>query len=209
MTPLNAALSALAEFLNLSADDLIAYASLDTLGGYSFDPEQATFPSGSLWGVEGSTLYALVRALKPATVYEFGAWRGASATHLRSAVRDNGSGEVVSVDHWAGAGDLLPVDLLPYGRFVYAEAVSTLATLPDNSVDFAFEDAIHSDTEVRDICLGLQRVLKPGGVCVHHDSEHGDDGVKVRRGVRWAGVTEYISMLIEPSDCGLLAWRKL
>src|SRR6201995_3512736 len=46
----------------------------------------------------GRLLYALVRATRPNTVVEFGMSFGISAIHLASAVRDNGSGRVVSTE---------------------------------------------------------------------------------------------------------------
>jgi predicted O-methyltransferase YrrM len=46
----------------------------------------------------GRLLYSLVRASRPATVVEFGMSFGISAIHLASAVRDNGSGRVVTTE---------------------------------------------------------------------------------------------------------------
>ena len=46
----------------------------------------------------GRLLYALVRAARPSTVVEFGMSLGISAIHLASAVRDNGSGRVVTTE---------------------------------------------------------------------------------------------------------------
>ena len=46
----------------------------------------------------GRLLYTLVRASRPATIVEFGMSLGISAIHLASAVRDNGSGRVVTTE---------------------------------------------------------------------------------------------------------------
>ena len=46
----------------------------------------------------GRLLYSLVRAGRPATVVEFGTSFGISALHLAAAVRDNGSGRVVTTE---------------------------------------------------------------------------------------------------------------
>jgi predicted O-methyltransferase YrrM len=46
----------------------------------------------------GRLLYALVRAMKPSTVVEFGMSLGISAIHLASAVRDNGAGRIVTTE---------------------------------------------------------------------------------------------------------------
>jgi predicted O-methyltransferase YrrM len=46
----------------------------------------------------GRLLYSLVRATRPTTVVEFGMSLGISAVHLAAAVRDNGSGRVVTTE---------------------------------------------------------------------------------------------------------------
>lgn len=46
----------------------------------------------------GRLLYSLVRATRPTTVVEFGMSFGISAIHLAAAVRDNGSGHVVTTE---------------------------------------------------------------------------------------------------------------
>ena len=46
----------------------------------------------------GRLLYALVRATRPSTVVEFGMSLGISAIHLASAVRDNGTGRIVTTE---------------------------------------------------------------------------------------------------------------
>ena len=46
----------------------------------------------------GKLLYALVRAGRPSTVVEFGTSFGISTIHLAAAVRDNGTGRVVSTE---------------------------------------------------------------------------------------------------------------
>ena len=46
----------------------------------------------------GRLLYALVRAIRPETVVEFGMSLGLSGIHLASAVRDNGTGRVITTE---------------------------------------------------------------------------------------------------------------
>jgi len=198
---LHEALSAIAAQLGLDAAMLQDYAAEDTLGGY---PE--AWPCGSLWDGEGRTLYALVRALGPLNVLELGVHAGASTTHLRSAVRDNGGGRVHSIDRWEGAGHMIPDDLFAHGWLTYADALAAIADLPDNAIDFVFEDLCHGGGEVRDVIQALRPKLRPGAVVVHHDSEHGAEGIEVKRGLREAGV-EFRSYALPPSDCGLALWR--
>ena len=92
----------------------------------------------------GRLLYSLVRATRPGTVVEFGMSLGISAIHLAAAVRDNGSGRVVTTELSAakvsaakktfaavGLDDLITV--------LEGDALETLETL-DGSVDFVLLD---------------------------------------------------------------------
>ncbi len=92
----------------------------------------------------GKLLYALVRATRPETVVEFGMSLGLSGIHLAAAVRDNGTGRVVTTElsaakiatakqNFAEAGldDLITV--------LEGDAVVTLAEL-DGPVGFVLLD---------------------------------------------------------------------
>lgn len=92
----------------------------------------------------GRLLYALVRATRPGTIVEFGMSFGISAIHLASAVRDNGSGRVVTTELSAakvatakktfaetGLDDVITV--------LQGDARQTLAGL-DGSVEFVLLD---------------------------------------------------------------------
>ena len=92
----------------------------------------------------GRLLYSLVRAARPATIVEFGMSFGISALHLASAVRDNGSGRVVTTELSAGkiaAAKQIFVDtgLDDLINILEGDALSTLADL-DGSVDFVLLD---------------------------------------------------------------------
>lgn len=206
-------LTQFAALLDLDASALIGYANEDKLGGFNFDASQSKWPGGSLWEVEGQTLYALVRALKPTTVLELGTHRGCSTSHLAAAVLRNvhlkewRKGNVIAVDVWEGAGDLIPADLREVVEQRFADAVDVIHSLPDNSVQFVFEDLLHGSEQVAAVIEALKPKLTSHAVVVHHDSEHGEDGVKVRRGIELAGITKYVSLLAAPSDCGLAVWR--
>lgn len=209
---LHAALTTLADYLDLDAAELIAYAEADPFTGW--DDGKGDFPNGSIWGVEGKVLFALVRALKPASVLELGVYHGCSTTHLIAALQANGSGTVTSVDHHSGDGASVDIgDAIPDAQradFHYVEQRGQhyLAKLKDNSQPFIFEDMQHDVEGTAELwVLGVQK-LQPGGVMISHDSEHPTAGPDVRAGVALAGVTGTISLLIEPADCGLLVYRK-
>ncbi len=92
----------------------------------------------------GRLLYALVRATRPTTVVEFGMSFGISAVHLASAVRDNGTGRVVTTElsatktaaarkTFAETGLDHPITVLE------GDALSTLAGV-DGPVEFVLLD---------------------------------------------------------------------
>ena len=107
----------------------------------------------------GRLLYALVRATRPKTVVEFGMSFGISAIHLAAALRDNGSGRVVTTELSAakiaaakqtfaetGLDDLITV--------FEGDALSTLAGV-DGPVDFVLLDGW------KDLYLPVIKLLEP------------------------------------------------
>jgi predicted O-methyltransferase YrrM len=107
----------------------------------------------------GRLLYALVRATKPNTVVEFGMSFGISAIHLAAAVRDNGSGRVVTTELSAtkiaaakktfsetGLDDLIII--------LEGDALTTLDGL-DGSADFVLLDGW------KDLYLPVIKLLEP------------------------------------------------
>jgi predicted O-methyltransferase YrrM len=107
----------------------------------------------------GRLVYSLVRAARPGTMVEFGMSLGISAIHLASAVRDNGTGRVVTTELSAakvaaakktfaavGLDDLITV--------LEGDAVETLETL-DGAVDFVLLDGW------KEAYLPVFRLLEP------------------------------------------------
>lgn len=107
----------------------------------------------------GTLLYNLIRAARPANVVEFGTSFGISTLYLAAAVRDNGTGRVVSSELSAdkiaaarrtftetGLDDLITV--------LEGDARDTLAGW-DGTVDFLLLDGW------KDLCLPVLRLLEP------------------------------------------------
>jgi predicted O-methyltransferase YrrM len=124
----------------------------------------------------GRLLYSLVRATKPATIVEFGMSFGISALHLASAVRDNGTGRVVTTEisdtkvaaakqtfSDTGLDDLITV--------LDGDALSTLAEL-DGPVDFVLLDG-WKELYLPVIKL-LEPQLSPGALIVADNTESPD-----------------------------------
>lgn len=207
------ALQLIAEQTGFDAQMLKTYADEDTLGGWHNVLEHEKFPCGSIWGVEGQVLYALIRALKPSRVAEIGAWHGCSASHMALAVKKNRRGKVISVDdgseiHKVGThGDKIPDNLRSYIELVQADGGAWLEQQPDHSLDLLFEDDNHRADMVEIISRLAHSKLKPGGILVDHDAADHPTGVQVRKGMDAAGIGYHV-YLIEPADCGLAIWRK-
>ncbi|MFI1411227.1 O-methyltransferase [Streptomyces sp. NPDC020707] len=107
----------------------------------------------------GRLLYNLVRATKPATVVEFGTSYGISTLHLAAAVRDNGTGRVVTTEmsrtKAASARDTFAATGLDDVITVLeGDALQTLAALTQ-PVGFLFLDGW------KDLCLPVLRLLEP------------------------------------------------
>ncbi len=124
----------------------------------------------------GRLLYSLVRATRPATIVEFGMSFGISALHLASAVRDNGSGRVVTTELNAdkiaaakqtfvetGLDDLITV--------LEGDALTTLAGL-DGPVGFVLLDG-WKELYLPVIKL-LEPRLSPGALVVADNTEMAD-----------------------------------
>ncbi len=107
----------------------------------------------------GQLLYNLVRAIRPATVIEFGTSFGISTLHLAAAVRDNGAGRVITTE--------LSRDKIAAARRTFTEtglddvitvlegdARETLSGI-DGSADFVLLDGW------KELCLPVLRLLEP------------------------------------------------
>ncbi|HXB89723.1 O-methyltransferase [Mycobacterium sp.] len=124
----------------------------------------------------GRLLYSLVRATRPATIVEFGMSFGISALHLASAVRDNGSGRVVttelSADKIAAAKQtFVETGLDDLITILEGDALSTLAGL-DGPVGFVLLDG-WKELYLPVIKL-LEPHLSPGALVVADNTEMSD-----------------------------------
>lgn len=92
----------------------------------------------------GRLLYALVRATRPQTVVEFGTSLGLSGIHLAAAVKDNGSGRVVTTELSAAKIETARRNFAEAGvaeviTVLEGDALQTLASL-DGPVGFVLLD---------------------------------------------------------------------
>jgi predicted O-methyltransferase YrrM len=138
----------------------------------------------------GRLLYTLIRASRPSTVVEFGTSFGISTIHLAAAVRDNGTGHVVSTElHAAKAAraraNLAEAGLAGLVTVVEGDARETLADLP-GPVGFVLLDGW------KDLYLPVLRLLEPrlapGALVV------ADDTISMA-----AEMTDYLSYVRDPA----------
>lgn len=124
----------------------------------------------------GRLLYSLVRATRPATIVEFGMSFGISAVHLAAAVRDNGTGRVVTTELSdtkiaAAKQTFAETGLDDVITILEGDALSTLADLP-GPVDFVLLDGW------KDLYLPIIELLEPRlspGVLVVADNTNSAD----------------------------------
>jgi predicted O-methyltransferase YrrM len=107
----------------------------------------------------GRLLYSLVRATRPTTVVEFGMSFGISAIHLAAAVRDNGSGRVVTTELSetkiaAAKQTFAETGLDDVITILEGDALITLESL-DDTIDFILLDGW------KDLYLPVIELLEP------------------------------------------------
>lgn len=203
--PLLSAFERIAPALHMPADELFDFAGEDFVGGYHTIRGDGKWSPGSVWGVEGEFLYALVRALKPERVIEIGTWRGCSASHILEALHANGKGELISVDmqrHPEGID--IPKHLLYRWKFVEEEAVAYI-TRERPAAELVFEDADHTYPGSVALLTAIDFFVKPR-VLVSHDACHPAHRDNVVAAWDLVFKKDYDTALILPSDCGL-AWK--
>jgi predicted O-methyltransferase YrrM len=132
-------------------------------GGFGTTPQEYADAAAEIYmpisAAGGRLLYTLVRAVRPATVVEFGMSFGISTLYLAAAVRDNGTGRVLTTE--------LSKDKIASARRTFAETglddvITVLAgdarqTLGDlgGSADFVLLDGW------KDLYLPVLRLLEP------------------------------------------------
>jgi predicted O-methyltransferase YrrM len=134
---LDEALRQIAQDGGLNADELIAFAAEDKVGGR----DTGHWSGMSTFEAEGQILYALIRSLRPERLLEVGVDSGGTTTHILSALEANGAGHLDSVDIKAEVGIGVPESLRHRWTLHTGDAL-TIA-LPDQA-DFIFEDGEHS-----------------------------------------------------------------
>jgi len=139
----------------------------------------------------GRLLYTLIRASRPSTVVEFGTSYGISTIHLAAAVRDNGTGRVVSTELNAAKvtqarANIAEAGLADFVTILQGDALETLADL-SGPVEFVLLDG-WKDLYLPVLCL-LEPRLVPGSMVL------ADDKVSMA-----AQMADYLAYVREPGN---------
>ncbi len=201
MTSLHDALHQIAPALGLDADTLIRYAEEDIVGGFHLSLDARKWNTGAIWEGEGQFVYALVRGLRPARVFEAGIGNGCTSAHILAALDANGYGELVSCDPYA----LNPASMNDHPRWTRVNATGEqwLDANPDATFEIAVEDTMHTHEMTFTI---LSKANRPGlRLALSHDAGHASVGQGVTSGFQ-AAFGSCTAVMIGDSDCGWGYW---
>ena len=122
----------------------------------------------------GNLLYSLARSTKAKTVVEFGTSFGISTIFLASAIRDNGSGKVITTEFEPEKAEQAKRNLAAAGleqwvEFRVGDALKSLSD-PPREIDMIFLDGAKS------LYFGVLKLLEPqlrsGGIVASDNTDH-------------------------------------
>lgn len=124
-------------------------------------------------------MYSLIRASRAQTVVEFGTSFGVSTLFLAAAVRDNGSGQIVTTEFIPEKTETAKRNLMDAGLadcvdFRVGDAMETLKKPLPGAVDFVFLDG--EKTMYPQVLRLLESLMKPGCLIASDNTDH--DGVQ-------------------------------
>jgi predicted O-methyltransferase YrrM len=137
----------------------------------------------------GKLLYALVRAIRPETVVEFGTSFGISTIYLAAAVTDNGTGHVVTTELSTRKAEAARSNLQQAGvsnavTILVGDALQTLASVP-GPIRLVLLDGW------KNLCLPVLHLLEPklapGALVAADDITH-------------ASMAEYLDYIRDPAS---------
>jgi predicted O-methyltransferase YrrM len=123
----------------------------------------------------GALLYMLVRASHAQSVLEFGTSFGVSTTYLAAALRDNGSGRVITTEFEASKvararGNLTQAGLSDLVEFREGDALQTLTRDLPETLDVVLLDG--AKALYTDVLALVESRLRPGSLVLADDARH-------------------------------------
>lgn len=138
-------------------------------------PDGRQYPGATGVPDERRLWYGIVSTLKPNNLVECGVNWGVSTIQFLSAIRDNQTGKLTSVDVREfiegnrPVGAAIPKSLRKNFRLLPGWDAVTYLKGHHESIDFFFEDTNHTYETTRLIYETVQSRLSPGALCVSHD----------------------------------------
>ncbi|MGA6155723.1 O-methyltransferase [Stenotrophomonas sp. NPDC087984] len=172
--------TALSRMFALAEQDETAQAELPPGAQESLAPQELADAAAGIYmpisAEGGKLLYDLVRAIRPATVVEFGMSYGISTLHLAAAVRDNGTGRVITTE--------MSKEKIAAARRTFAETgLDDVITVLEGDARETLAD-LEGPLELvlldgwKDLCLPVLRMLeprlRPGALVVADDVDQGE-----------------------------------
>lgn len=179
---------------------LAAFAMHDTWGG-----ARNGWRGESITRQEGQIIYAIVRALRPSNVLEYGVCGGCSSTHILQALSDNHFGTLTSFD----VNEVIPPG--PPGalrsRWKFIKANGIVYDYGTYHCDICFEDTSHTHHSTTNL---VQRALELGAkYVIVHDIANQTSGPEVKRALDDVlGPEKYVVVVPDDSKLGLALWVK-
>jgi len=131
------------------------------------DWEKRRWINPQLDDIEAELTYLRIRDRRPEQVIEISPFRGWSTTWILRALRDNGTGNLVSFDLVEDSALFVPAELGGRWRLVIGDVREQLAEMPAE-IDYLFLDSDHRAAFARWFVAELFPRLAPGaGVSVH------------------------------------------
>jgi len=122
--------------------------------------------------IESEITYLLVRETRPDTVVEISPSAGWSSSWLLRALKDNGSGMLVSFDVVDDASRVLPSELTQScWKFVQGDVTRMVAQFPER-IEYLFMDSDHSESFAHWYIETIVPRVRAGGIMSVHDVFH-------------------------------------
>lgn len=115
-------------------------------------------------------LYELVLESSPTNILEIGVRAAQSTRTILSAIKENGSGLLTSIDI-SNTSSRVPEELKPYWNFLVADSTKqeTVEMVNDRIYDIIMIDGGHDYETVKKDYENYYPLLKDGGVLLFHD----------------------------------------
>ena len=136
------------------------------------DWERRRWMNPMLDDIEAELTYLFIRDRRPEAVVEISPFRGWSTTWMLQALRDNGTGALVSFDLVEDSRRFIPEELATRWTLITGDVRDRIPDLPD-PIDYLFLDSDHRRAFAEWYIAELMPRLAPDAMVSVHDVFHG------------------------------------